>query len=106
MASDDDSKGSGLDFIDPQRLFTTALGITVGLSWNNAVREAVDEYIDVETAGGAVWAAVLITLLAVAVYHLANVFYRITHSAFSSPQEEFGGRARRPKMRGARGGGR
>jgi hypothetical protein len=84
---------SGPDFIDPQRLFTTALGITVGLSWNTAVREAVDEYVDVKSAGGALWVAVLVTLLTIAVFYLANFVFRVAHSAFSSPETWSGGGA-------------
>ena len=70
-----DSAESSSPFIDPQRLFTTALGISVGVAWNAAMREVVDDYLPTDESTGALVSAVLITVLAVIVWAMANLCY-------------------------------
>jgi len=70
-----DSDGSPSQFIDPQRLLTTGLGISVGVAWNAAIREIVDDFLPTDESTGALVSAVLVTVLAVIIWALANLFH-------------------------------
>jgi len=71
-------------FLEPSRLVNTALGITVGIAWNNAVREGVDDFVGKNVADNALITAVLITLVVLVMYFLMNKGHSLVNS-FSSP---------------------
>lgn len=69
-------------FFKPRQLLATALGISVGISWNNAVRELVDDYVKTDTGEGAFYTALMVTVLAVLIYFATNWTHRTAVGLF------------------------
>ena len=74
-------------FIRPQQFLTTALGITVGVAWNNAVREVVDDVVGTDTGFGALVYAVLVTLIVLLIFYTVN----LTHWFHTGGEEKGSG---------------
>jgi hypothetical protein len=59
-------------FLEPAKVMNTAMAITVGIAWNNAVKEGVSDFLGLSDAEGAIAAAVLITLTVIVLFYLLN----------------------------------
>lgn len=59
-------------FLEPAKVMNTAMAITVGIAWNNAVKEGVSDFLGLSDAEGAITAAVLITLTVIVLFYLLN----------------------------------
>ena len=60
-------------FINSRKFLTTALSITVGIAWNKAVREMVDEVLGTDTGFGAAVYAVLVTVVVLLIFYTVNL---------------------------------
>ncbi len=80
MPLDGKSSEENPSFLEPGRLVNTALGITVGIAWNNAVREAVDDFAGKSIVESALYTAILITLTVFIMYFLLNGGNRLANA--------------------------
>ena len=78
-------------FFKPRQLLATALGISVGISWNNAVRELVDDYVKTDTGEGAFYTALMVTVIVVLIYFATNWTHRTAVGLFGETKAPSGG---------------